>query len=408
MVGRHSPEQRESAAAVAGPCLVLAPHLLYPIRVGSDILIVRKWGAFSRFVPYVDIVGEREVVRYVDGEPVSSASFENDSRSKRHAALRTILRRSQYLRERFVTAAFAREAQRHLADSSYSTVVASFIYTVPLLEGDPFVGRRRYLVETHNDDFEWYRTLGDASSNPLAKLTARLSERWTAGIVRSSQASDLLLLHVTKTDEAGYRKVAPDHQSLITPIGVTIPEGPPLAQPPNASIRLLFVGSLGVMMNADALAFFGREFHPILNQRLGEELSVDVVGNSPSEAVKRTCAEHGWTLHADASDELLTKLLRRASFTILPFAYATGAKLKLLESIAHGVPFLATSHVMAQLESTPPLCHLGDSDTGWLAHIEAIREKGQSGEERAALVEIAKRHSWEATARTIFEHLTTG
>lgn len=389
------------------PCLVLAPHLVFPTRTGSNIAIYQRWSAFSRFVPYVDIIGQNMISRYEDGEATQTTPYTNPVRTKKQAALRTVLKRSQYQLEKFVTPEFSTEAEKRIADPDYGLIVGSYLYSVPMLQKDPLSGTRLHLVETHNDDFKWYRTLRKAATNPLAKLIARMSEQWTAGIVQEC-GDEILLSHVTETDREGYLAVAPYHRSIITPIGVAIPNRPPLAQPRNGDIRLLFVGSLGVMMNADALSFFGNTYFPLLKERFGDKLSMDVVGNSPSETVKRMCETHGWNLHPNAPDEQLHELLRIASFTLLPFEYATGAKLKLLESIAHGVPFLATSHVLAQLDAIPPSCLLTNDPKDWSAHVQTIHEKGQSIKDRLELVEIAKQHSWEASARGVFEHLTQG
>jgi len=389
-----------------GPCLVLAPHLAYPTRTGANILIDRRWSTFSRLVPYVDIVGEHAVFRFVNGQQTEATPFSNEARKKNTAAIRTLVRRSHYLHEKYVTHEFTHMAQRYLADPSYSTVVASYLYSLPLLGLDPFGHVRSHLVESHNDELKWYRFLRKSTTNPLAKWTARRSELWSTAVLRSHESTEVVFLHLTEADARGYNHVAPNHKSIVAPIGVTIPEEPPLAQSPNTDVRLLFVGSLGVIMNADALEYFGGRYFPILKQHFGEALHVDVVGNSPVARIESMCEEHGWRLHPNAPDELLHELLRRASFTLLPFEYATGAKLKLLESLAHGVPFLATSHVMAQLESIPPSCLLADDPADWLAHVEAMQKKGQSLDERSALVEIAKQHSWEASARGVFEYLT--
>ena len=238
------------------PCLVLAPHLVYPLRSGSNIAIHNRWSAFSRFVPYVDIIGQSTVNRYENGALARTVNYSNSVRSQKRAALRTIVRRTQYQLEKFVTKEFSAKAVEHLADQAYGCVVGSYLNTVPLLAHDPHAGTRPHLVETHNDDFKWYRTLQESAPNPLARLAAMLSERWTASIFRAHQ-HQLLLSHVTETDRQGYLRVAPDHRSIITPIGVRIPDTPPVPQAPDGDIRLLFVGSLGVIMNADALEYFG-------------------------------------------------------------------------------------------------------------------------------------------------------
>ena len=49
------------------PCLVLAPHLEYPLRNGGDILIDKKWSRLSEYVRFVDIIGKNTITRYENG-----------------------------------------------------------------------------------------------------------------------------------------------------------------------------------------------------------------------------------------------------------------------------------------------------------------------------------------------------
>ncbi|NNF58476.1 MAG: glycosyltransferase [Rhodothermaceae bacterium] len=387
------------------PSLVLAPHLAWPTRTGANLAIDRRWRAMSQFLPYVDLVGREAIRRYAEGAVVSERSYANEERSRIEAAARTVLRRSHYLREKFLTPDFVAQAQAHLADSAYGTVLFSYLYTAPLLEQDPS-GRadRVYLIETHNDDFKWYRTLREATRNPLSKLTARLSEQATVQLVQA-YADQALLLHVTEADHQGYEPLAPGHRFFLNWVGVEIPEAPSPPQPPEDVVRLVFVGSLGVTMNVDALHHFAERFYPALKEGLGAQLAVDIVGSNPAEAVTQLCETHGWALHANVSDERLRDLYASATFSILPFNYATGAKLKLLESLAHGVPFLATTKVEAQIDQVHPLCLLSDEPAGWLGRARAVQADGLTEETRAALVAVAEPHSWTARARVLVEGL---
>ena len=384
---------------------MLAPHLVYPTRTGANILIDRRWCAFSSFVSHVDIVAAHEAMRFVDGELVARTPFNNKHRSKGAASARTLLRNSHYLREKFVTKRFIAEARHRMDDRSYSLVVGSFLYTLPLLGTDPHADSRHHIIETHNDEFLWYRHLCEATSNPLVKAVASLSEKWSARQLQRSTSAHPLFLHLTQSDVDGFRKIVPDHQYLVAPIGVSIPETLPESKRSGDDIHLLFVGSLDVKMNVDALSHFANTFFPHLKVRLGEKLFVDIVGRSPGDAVQRLAEKHAWRLHADVSENQLASLLRKASFTFLPFPYGTGAKLKLLESLAHGVPFLATTHVRAQLDSIPPLCLFDNAPSAWLSHIQSTNANGQSLEDRMALVDVAKGHSWEASAKRVYDYL---
>lgn len=387
------------------PCLILAPHLVFPARNGSDISLDRIGRHLSSHVPYVDLVGERFVVRYEGGRETGREPFANTLRTKVGAALRTVALRSHFYLEKFVTPAYARVARRYLLDPAYGAVLCSYITTTRLVTETPGLPDGRcYAVWSHNDEFKWFQDL-QAAANPFTRLAARASERWLHRFFREHRRQ-FLFLHVTEADREGFGRYYPDHPSAIIPIGVDLPpEGVPALPPGAPAIRLLFLGSLGVKINHDALRHFGAHYAPVLRERLGERLEVLVVGSRPSKGVAELCAEHGWQLHADVTDEALEALYRSAMFAILPFAYATGAKLKLLNALAHGVPFLATTSIRAQADACVYPSLIADAPTDWLARIEAVHRAGIGDAERAALRSVAERHAWAASARRVYEAL---
>jgi hypothetical protein len=86
---------------------------------------------------------------------------------------------------------------------------------------------------------------------------------------------------VTEADREGFRRYFPDHPSLIVPVGVDVGAGGAApVTPPVEPVRLLFVGSLGVRMNWDALHHFSERYFPALKERFGAGLAVRVVGRT--------------------------------------------------------------------------------------------------------------------------------
>lgn len=394
----------------SSPCLVLAPHLEYPLRSGGDILIAEKWSRLSKYVPFVDIVGKTTVNRYEHGVLVDSSAYSNAPVSRNQAAFRTVVKRSHYLREKHLTHGFVDKALLHLAKPEYKTVVCSFIWTATLVGMAPEVPARIYCVETHNDEIAWFANLRKSYTNPLAKWTAYLSERWAWSFLDEHRA-DLLYFHVSKDDQQGYVDRFQGHKSIVVPIGVEEifdQRNPPTSLDPPLKPRLLFVGALGVKINEDAIDFFCSDFYPMLKAELGEALEVLVVGSNPSDDISRRCTKLGWTLHGDVSDEQLQVLYSTATFSILPFRYTTGSKLKLLHSLANGVPYLATSALRDQAEEVIPPCLVSDDPQVWLKHVLHVSEQGITAQERTALVNQARTHSWESVADQTFQLLNRG
>lgn len=389
------------------PILVLAPHLRWPVRNGADLTQDGLGCALSHHVPFVDVVGEHEVVRFENGLCVQRRSFDNRIRSRRAAALRTLLKRSHYYAERFNTPSFVREARTQLANPDYSVVLHSYLTTAAVARlhaGKHATPSHRHFVWTHNDEFAWFDDQARAARNPLARLVAVFSGRWLRRFA-ARNADALTLLHVTEDDFAGWNRHVPSHHGAVVPIGAKLPAAaaPPL--PAGAPLRLLFVGALGVKMNLDALEHYAKHFEPVLRTRFGADLPVDVVGSSPLPAVEALCAERGWTLHPNVSDAELDGLLAHATSTLLPFAYATGAKLKLLTSLASGVPFLGTEAVQAQADLAAPPSLLSDDPERWAARLALLRSTGIDAEHRARLRVVAEAHSWDASAQRILNLL---
>ena len=390
------------------PCLGLAPHLEYPVRNGADILIDKKWARLSEYVPFVDIIGKDTITRYENGRVIRRLRYPNRHVSKIRASLNTLAKRSHYLLEKHMTRGFLEKAQLYLAKPEYKTVVCSFIWTAAILDKTSNIEDRLLCVETHNDELKWFENLRRSSTNPLVKLTAYFSERWARCFLDTHRTS-FLFFHVSKADQEGYLERFPGHKSFVVPIGVDIvPDVLPWRADlvPSSKVRLLFVGSLGVKINLDALEFFREAFYPVLKESLAGDLEVLVVGSNPSGKVTRICRDMGWRLYSNVSDEELKHLYRMSTFSILPFRYTTGSKLKLLDSLANGVPYLATLEMRDQVEEILYPCLISSDPKEWLHHVRKVTRDGITSGERVALVDYARKHSWTAVARRTFQLLS--
>ncbi len=394
----------------ASPCLVVAPHLEYPIRSGADILIDRKYAYFSEHVPFVDLIGKEVVIRYRNGKPVQSTPYKNVYVGKATAAAATLYERSHYLLEKFVTKDFVETVRPYFSDPGYGMVVFSFVWAADIVRRLPKVDGRLYCVETHNDEFKWFEDIRKSSINPLAKLTAYSSERWARSFV-DEYGSNFLFLHVSEADQRGFSRRFPAHRSCVVPTGVeVVPDGSFRQENPGTAekTRLIFVGSLGVKINLDALNTFKERFYPVLEEELGEDLEVLIVGSNPSRRVTKLCRKMGWKLYPNVSDQELRNLYSVSTFSILPFGYTTGSKLKLLDSLVHGVPYLATLSLRDQTEEVIYPCLVSDDPEEWSERVREVRRRGMTDEERALLKDYAQKHSWKSIALLMFEMLSRG
>lgn len=385
--------------SITAPVVVIAPHLIHPARNGADISLERVARYLSLQATLVDLIGCDTVRRYEKGVLTRDTPFRNQLRSKRLSGLATILKRSHYLRERFNTPAIARVVARVIGSENYGTVLASYLTTLSLLP--PPQKGQRFLVWTHNDEFKWFADLADRAGSPLGRAVARLSLNWLRREV-PRLAPQAVFLHVTENDRLGFEQVVPGHRNLVIPIGTDIDADPTWPESRTGDpVILTFTGGLAMQMATDALQHFRTHFEPALRAAFGSRLRIRVVGSQPSAGVAKLLAQTDWRLHADVTDEELSRLLRESTFTILPFPYATGVKLKLVRSLGSGIPFLSTLASRFDRLTPPGTCCCADDPSRWVAAIEAWIALPDKPAERRELLELANQYSWLATAREL-------
>lgn len=145
------------------------------------------------------------------------------------------------------------------------------------------------------------------------------------------------LVYVVSPDEARIlgADIPPEKIAIVPLVHATAPAGPSFAQRQG----ILFVGGYQHPPNLDAIEYFLDEILPLLARRL-PGLTVHIVGSNTPERLQRRASPqilvHGYVAHLD-------DLLDQVRLSIAPLRYGAGVKGKVNQSMAHGVPVVATT-----------------------------------------------------------------
>ena len=112
-----------------------------------------------------------------------------------------------------------------------------------------------------------------------------------------------------------------------------------------------------------------------------------------------------WELHPNVSDKYLNELFQYSTFSILPFPYTAGSKLKFLTSLAYGVPVLATSNMLNKEDQKIFPNLFSDCPEDWLNRINYILANGIKQGDRLKLFEYASKFSWVSIAKLTYGEL---
>jgi hypothetical protein len=179
------------------------------------------------------------------------------------------------------------------------------------------------------------------------------------------------------------------------PNGVDLDHFRPASQGYDPNV-LTFVGRMDYFPNEQCMVDFCRDVLPLLRRRR-PALRLQIVGAHPTPRVRRLAALPGVTVTGAVPD--VRPFVQGSALTIAPLAVARGTQNKILESMAMGVPVVASRVAAAGVDATAGE-HLlvADDAQGYCDAIERLvgdaRFRARVGEAGRARVE--SHHTWSA------------
>lgn len=244
-----------------------------------------------------------------------------------------------------LTVEVAAEVAAATAGRAYDLVHVARAYLAPLALSLPLTtagGARPLLtLDADEDDARFARRravaerrLGRPDDARILDLEARAHER----IAAETLPAFARVWVSSRQDMESLRKAAPDAAFDLAPNGAAA--GPFRRRSERAGrASLLFVGALGYAPNDEAVTWFLNRVWSRLHHVAGLEL--DIVGASPSPALRRLARRRGVRLHGFQPD--LAPFYRRAALVIAPLRSGAGTRIKIVEAAMRGVPVVATT-----------------------------------------------------------------
>jgi glycosyltransferase involved in cell wall biosynthesis len=191
---------------------------------------------------------------------------------------------------------------------------------------------------------------------------------------------------------------------VLVPNGVDLDTCSFLEGRPEAK-AVIFVGRLDYLPNADAAVYFARQILPLVRNSV-PDVRFLIVGWNPPRAVRALGRIPGVTVRANVPD--VRREVARCAVSVAPLRFGGGPLYKILESLALGVPVVATPEPARALvgDTTGPIL-VGRSPEEFANHVvrmltePELRERARR--DGRALVE--SRYGWEQVLAPLDEIL---
>lgn len=275
-----------------------------------------------------------------------------EARTQWSAVFYSLLSQIPYRSAKFGDSRFRERLRELVSKHSFDLVWVHFLNMLSFLDDSSILDEldgATVVLDQHNDMERFW-----APNQSHGTILKRFWAQWNISRIREHREDVLpmcdVILSVSQEDASSTRKLAPsDVPVWVVPNGVDVEhfEYERRKEQESTSNRILFVGSMDVEMNVDAVTWFVQAIFPEIRKSVPDATFV-IVGRSPTSDVRAFGENEGVEVTGRVDD--LRPYYERADVAIVPSRLGGGTKLKVPEAMAVGVPVVATSKGAQGLE----------------------------------------------------------
>lgn len=344
----------------------------------------------------ITLVTESGVYEVVAGQFTQQTATAYPQETSAKAYARSVLTGRHYLFEKYNCRRWS------IPDlDRFTHVIVHYPALLGLLVGRPCL-RPTVILDTHNNEREYFESVAAETTNPIKRAIIRRQASISERTIRRASRIVAATVSVSESDRDWIAPLCADGvQHFVVPNNLF------RYDPTTWSGRksILYVGSLNVTMNLQALNWFTTSVWPRL-RRVAPEVEFTVAGRDPAPSLVADLHRQGIKVVANAPT--LTPLYEDALCSLIPASSGSGAKIKVCEALAHGVPVITTSHgLVGQPAAVRECCIVRDDPTEWIEAIQAqaVRDRRSTStwdsQVKAALDSTSFGHSIKQVANFI-------
>jgi glycosyltransferase involved in cell wall biosynthesis len=316
--------------------LVVTPRCPLPLASGTQI---REYHVLKSLANHADIT-LLTLIQSGEGRDrldeltwIESIHTVPHTRSKLSTITRFPLSGEPYRSTKFNTDSFENRVQSLLQQDSFDMVWVNFLNCVDLL---PERVDCPVVLDEHNADIRYWETYLDGGLGE--QLFARLNIRRIVQF--RDRVTDRIdgVVSVSEADAEEAKSWA-GNPVWVMPNGVSTQKFDTDSTAADTSPTVLFVGSLDVRMNQEAVEWFAQSAWPSIRQK-HPDARFRIVGRNPTRRVERLDNIAGVELVGEVPS--VVPHYESAAVVVTPLRFGGGTKIKVLEALSAGRPLVAT------------------------------------------------------------------
>ena len=192
----------------------------------------------------------------------------------------------------------------------------------------------------------------------------------------------------------------------VIPNGVDLAYFSPNGISSGVESSIVFLGRMDYFPNIDGVCFFVNRVLPLIREQM-PDVQFRIVGSNPSRRVRALAKTPGIVVTGHVPD--VRSYLREGSVAIAPLRIARGTQNKILESMAMGIPVVATPKAAKGIQGVPGRdLMVAETPYNFAKHVVDLLKRPDLRRHlsEAARRQVEKAHFWPASMRLLDSTLT--
>jgi len=307
----------------------------------------------------VTVVSDTGVHEVRNGEFNQVRTGQGDELGSINAFLRSVIARTHDAYEKFNCRSWS------LPDlDPFSHVILHYPALLTLLAGRDVLPK--VILDTHNNEREYFESVALQTTNPIRAASLRKQADVSERLISEARGILAATISVSESDRDWVAEFC-DDDTVHFVVPNNLFEYAPV--PWSGRKTILYVGTLNVSMNVQALEWFRQNVWTEVQKRI-PDLEFVVAGRNPDAGLVASLEQSGVRVMPNVPS--LDDVYADAMFSVIPATSGSGGKIKVCEALARGVPVLTTSQgLVGQPEAIKRCCVSSDRPEDWVAAIES-------------------------------------
>lgn len=239
------------------------------------------------------------------------------------------------------------EMERKLAET-VASVNPDLVHvdTLGLAQYLPILGRRPTALNHHDVESCKIAVRAKNAGNPISRAYFTIEAKKLAAAERNLCPQFGVNAVVSENEGVVLRQSSPLARIRVVPNGVDTKFFAPRTDP--GGHKLLFCGSMDMHPNQEAMEFFLRRIWPLISAQV-PDCSLDIVGRKPPQWLVNLAQKYS-RVQVMGFVEDVRPYFERSALCVSPIVSGGGTRLKILDSLAMGVPVVSTPFAASGLE----------------------------------------------------------